>query len=172
MTSREESAGAYGEAVQYMERTREYYAAQGFEKSYRWARHDAAPFQALTKPLAESRLVLITTANEPAPEGWRPGERRPPRRVHSVERTAPPEGFYTDDLSWHKEATHTDDLGSYFPLAHLEALVDEGRLGNLTTRMHGIPTEYSQRRTLASDAPEVLRRCREDGADVALLVPL
>jgi len=35
-----------------------------------------------------------------------------------------------------------------------------------------VPTDYSQRRTIEQDAPEVLARCREDAADVALLVPL
>jgi len=35
-----------------------------------------------------------------------------------------------------------------------------------------VPTDYSQRRTLEQDAPEILRRCREDEVDVALLVPL
>jgi hypothetical protein len=35
-----------------------------------------------------------------------------------------------------------------------------------------VPTEYSQRATSERDAPEILRRCREDGADAALLVPL
>jgi hypothetical protein len=35
-----------------------------------------------------------------------------------------------------------------------------------------VPTEYSQRRTREQDAPEILRRSREDGADAALLVPM
>jgi hypothetical protein len=39
-------------------------------------------------------------------------------------------------------------------------------------RFHGVPTDYSQRRTSEQDAPEILRRLREDAVDVALLVPL
>jgi len=35
-----------------------------------------------------------------------------------------------------------------------------------------VPTDYSQRRTIEQDAPQILARCREDGVDVALLVPL
>jgi hypothetical protein len=35
-----------------------------------------------------------------------------------------------------------------------------------------VPTEYSQRRTLEIDAPDLLTRLREDETDVALLVPL
>ena len=56
-------------------------------------------------------------------------------------------------------------------LTQLQAAVKAGRLGALTPRFHGAPTNRSQRVTLESDGPELLRRCREDGADVALLVP-
>ena len=48
----------------------------------------------------------------------------------------------------------------------------QGRIGSLAPRCHGVPTEYSQRRTTEEDAPEVLRLCREDGVDAAILVPL
>jgi hypothetical protein len=34
-----------------------------------------------------------------------------------------------------------------------------------------VPTEYSQRGTRESDAPELARLMREDGVDVAMLVP-
>ena len=68
--------------------------------------------------------------------------------------------------------TNTDDPDSYLPIHRLRELADEGRIGSLARRCHGVPTEYSQRRTIDRDAPEVLRRLREDGADVAMLVPL
>ena len=61
---------------------------------------------------------------------------------------------------------------SYLPIEPLRELVAEGRLAALTERFHCAPTEYSQRRTREADAPEILQRCRKDGADVALLVPL
>jgi hypothetical protein len=57
------------------------------------------------------------------------------------------------------------------PLAQLQLAVTAGRLGALTPRFHGSPTNRSHRVTGEKDAPELLRRCREDGADVALLVP-
>src|SRR6185369_7007015 len=46
-----------------------------------------------------------------------------------------------------------------------------GRIGALTRRFHGAPTNRSQRVTRETDAPEILRRCQEDGADAAFLVP-
>ena len=47
--------------IGYMERTRRYYEAQGFEKAYVWAQFDDIPFMPLDKPVADSTLVLITT---------------------------------------------------------------------------------------------------------------
>lgn len=155
--------------VRYIDRTRDYYAAQGFEKPYRWAAFDDVPFAPLRKSLAESTAVLITTANEW--HGGVSGPDRPRRRVHSFSSTEPPP-LFTDDLSWHKTATHLNDLDSYLPVHRLAVAVRDRRLGALAPRCHGVPTEYSQRRTREHDAPEILRRCREDGVDVALLVPL
>ena len=152
--------------VPYMDRTRRYYAAQGFEKAYAWAHFDDTPFARPAKPVADSTLALITTA------ALYERQASDPRMVASAETDPVPERLYGDDLSWDKRATHLDDLNSYFPIHRLRELVAEGRLGAIAPRFHCVPTEYSQRRTMTSDAPEILARCREDGADIALLVPL
>ena len=149
-----------------MDRTRRYYAAQGFEKAYAWAHFDDTPFARPAKPVADSTLALITTA------ALYERQASDPRMVASAETDPVPERLYGDDLSWDKRATHLDDLNSYFPIHRLRELVAEGRLGAIAPRFHCVPTEYSQRRTMTSDAPEILARCREDGADIALLVPL
>ena len=154
------------EPVLYMERTRRYYAAQAFEKPYQWARFEDVPFAPLPKPLAECSLALVTTAAR------YDREESDPRYVDSVPVAPPPERLFANDLSWDKKATHMDDRGSYLPIERLQELVAEGRLGALAPRFHCVPTEYSQRRTREADAPEILKRCREDGADIALLVPL
>ncbi|WP_410967275.1 hypothetical protein, partial [Salmonella sp. SAL4436] len=39
-----------------------YYAAIGYKTPYRWAHYTSAPFQPLRKPLAQSRVAIITTA--------------------------------------------------------------------------------------------------------------
>lgn len=152
--------------VPYMERTRRYYAAQGFEQAYRWAHFDAAPFAPLTKPLVESKLALVTTST------LYDRCESDPRQVDSASTIAPPERLFANDLAWDKEATHMDDRASYLPIEPLRELVAQGRLGALAERFHCAPTEYSQRRTQEEDAPDILQRCRADGADIALLVPL
>ena len=158
--------------VSYIDRTREFYAAQGYAKPYVWARHRDAPFAPLAKPLAQSRLTLVTTASPWREDKPVDGVLRGGKTVWSGAMNAPPERLYTDDLAWDKEATHTRDVESFVPLKQLAERVASGRIGSLAARFHGVPTDYSQRRTLEQDAPEILARCREDGADVALLVPL
>lgn len=152
--------------VKYMERTRLYYEAQGFDQSYQWAHFDETPFSSLSKPLSESRVVVITTGSR--------YDRlmTDPRSVDSGETDSLPSHLFASDLAWDKEATHLNDLNSYLPIETLREFVEEGRLGSIGPRFHCLPTEYSQRRTNEADAPEILKRCREDHADVALLVPL
>jgi hypothetical protein len=158
--------------VSYIDRTREYYAAQGYEKPYRWAHYTAVPFAKLARPLAEARVTVVTTASPFIGQDAKEGVLRGAKEVWSGETAATPERLYTDDLAWDKESTHTNDVESFVPLSPLRALVSEGRIGSLAPRFHGVPTDYSQRRTLEGDAPEILARCREDGVDIALLVPL
>ena len=64
-----------------------------------------------------------------------------------------------------------EDPNTWFPLRQLQLAVKAGRLGALTPRFHGAPTNRSQRVTNETDAPELLQRCRDDAVDVALLVP-
>ncbi|MFU8816242.1 MAG: hypothetical protein ACNA7W_12905 [Pseudomonadales bacterium] len=152
--------------VEYIERTRAYYQAQGFERAYRYAQHDQAPFTLPGKRLQDCTVGLVTTASV------YPRAALEPRRVESAAMEPLPERLFTDDLSWDKQATHTDDVNSFCPIEALQALARQRLVGRLAPRFHCAPTEYSQRATLNQDAPEILRRLREDGADVALLVPL
>ncbi len=152
--------------VPYIRRSREYYEAQGFEHSYRYAHFDEAPFTRLPKPLERCTLGLVTTAST------YPRASLEPRRIDSGTTSPPPARLHTDDLSWDKQATHTDDLNTFCPIEQLQALAAEGVIGALAPRFHCAATEYSQRTTLEKDAPELHRRLLEDQADIALLVPL
>ena len=158
--------------VSYIDRTREYYAAQGYDRPYQWATHAEVPFAPLAVPLAECTVTALITAfpyHDRPPED---GVLRGGKEVWSGSTAEVPERLYTDDLSWDKEATHTDDVDSFLPIRRLAELVESGRIGRLAPRFHGVPTDYSQRRTLEQDAPEILRRCREDGVDVVVAAPL
>ena len=152
--------------VSYITRTRDYYRAQGYTTDYLWAHFDTTPFTRLKKPLSESRIGVITTSMPDTESG------RADRRVWSTACEPIPRSMYTEELSWHKSMTHTDDVASFLPLAQLNKLKEEGVIGSLASRFHSLPTEYSQRNTIEKDAPELLARCRQDEVDIAILVPL
>ena len=154
------------EPVGYMEKSRLFYEAQGFERAYQWASFDEVPFTALNKPLSTSRLGIITTA----PTYDR--KNTDARAVDSGSTIDPPERLYGNDLSWDKQATHMDDRESYFPIDHLKAAIESGQLGSLSPRFYCVPTSYSQRETNEEDGPEILQMCQEDQVDIALLIPL
>ena len=152
--------------IPYMERTRLYYRAQGFTRDYVWAKHDDTPFVRLQKPLAECLVTVVTTAVA------HPEIPKPVRTAESIPFSETPETFRTDELAWDKETTHMDDRESYFPLETLRALEREKHIGGLAARFHFVPTQYSHRATRAEDAPAIAAACREDKADIALLVPI
>lgn len=154
--------------VSYIDKSREYYLARGYGNPYRWAHFAEVPFATSTRPLARSVVTLITTAHQIPGAGAEPSL----RTVYSMPSDDPPARLSTDGLFWDRQATHTEDLDSYFPVHRLQESARDGRIGSLTRRLHGVPTTYSQRQTCERDAPEILRRCREDGADAAILVPL
>lgn len=153
--------------VPYMERSRDYYRAQGYARDYRWAHFEDTPFTQLSRPLSECRVGVVTTAMPNTPEGRRE------RKLYSLPSLPPPASMCTDRLAWHRAVTHTEDVASFLPLEPLHFLAeDEGVFAGLAPRFHCLPTEYSQRKTSDEDAPEILRRLREDTVDIALLVPL
>lgn len=49
--------------ISYIDRTRRFYKAQGYDRPYRWAHHADVPFTELVKPLGESRVAIVTTAS-------------------------------------------------------------------------------------------------------------
>ena len=161
--------------IPYIQRTRDYYQALGFP-AYRWAHYADVPFTPLAKPLADSRVALITTA---AP--YRPGlgDQGPGAKYNAAAKFYEVYSDTTDSIpdlrishvGYDRAHTSADDPRTWFPLGRLQECVKSGRIGALTPRFHGSPTNRSQRVTLETDAPEMLRRCREDGADVVVLVP-
>jgi Glycine/sarcosine/betaine reductase selenoprotein B (GRDB) len=154
--------------LRYMELTRNYYRALGYEKDYVWARRDDVPFTRLPKPLPRLNVALIVTAGPPD-ESSRDAHGR--RHVWSCDVDSPPATFDTD-LAWDKESTHTDDRETFLPIDAMRRLVTRGVIGALAQRFHRAPTDYSHAKTMEKDAPELLRRLREDRADAALLTAL
>lgn len=160
----------YRSFVSYIDKSRELYAAQGYTNPYRWAAFDDVPFTALATPLSECNVAVITTSFlHHHDSAW--GAPATDKVVYHHPVADAPDAMFTDDLSWDKDATHTNDTESFLPLAALGGLAADGVIGSLNERFFGVPTEYSQRRT-GLDAEQIAQWCTDDGVDIALLVPL
>ncbi|MDP7546558.1 MAG: glycine/sarcosine/betaine reductase selenoprotein B family protein [Alphaproteobacteria bacterium] len=161
--------------VRYIDRTTAYYLAEGYDKPYQWAQFDDVPFTPLKKPLAESRLALISTS-EVAVRTWQdqrtPLEKGEPANVYGVPSDTPVEDLYSQTHSYDKNATSLEDVNAYFPVTRLREAQAGGRIASFAPTAYGVYNAYSQRKTLEVDAPELLRRCRDEAVDVALLTPV
>ena len=159
--------------VSYIDKSREYYAAQGYSQPYKWGYHQKVPFSILNKSLLDCTVGVVTTAT--LPEHWQnlpKSQSRFLKRPYAETSYPAPEYLYTKDLEWDKDSTHTDDLDTYLPLNRLKELQELGLFGKVSSRFYGVPTTYSQRQTRESDAQIIFNFCKEDGVDIVILVPL
>jgi hypothetical protein len=179
MSDREE--GGFGFApeedvpIPYRQRIREYYQALGYGAPYRWAHFVDVPFAPLGKPLAESRIGLVTTA---APHQPLQGEQGPGApyngaakfdRVYSADSGSDPD-LRISHVAYDRDHTTAEDSNSWFPLAALRHAAAAGQIGEVAPRLHGMPTNRSHRATIGRDCPELLERLRADAVDAAVLL--
>ncbi|MEZ5376034.1 MAG: glycine/sarcosine/betaine reductase selenoprotein B family protein [Acidimicrobiales bacterium] len=157
--------------LSYIDKSREYYAAHGYEKAYEWATNDDAPFTPLSKPLSECKVGAITTSYF-LPEDF--VYRIPsdlPRKPHVAARSEV-ERLNNQHLSWAKDETHTEDPESFLPLARLDEAAAAGRIGSVSDRFYCLPTQFSHRQTQRRDTPQLIEWLQEDEVDVVLMIPL
>jgi len=160
--------------IAYRERIGTYYQTLGYGAPYRWAHYAEVPFTPLKKPLAESRVGLITTAAPFQPDK---GDQGPGAaynasakfyKVYSGD-TAMDHDLRISHIGYDRTHTTAEDSNTWFPLLLLREIAASGRVGELAPRFHGAPTNRSHRVTLEQDCPELLARCREDKVDAVLL---
>jgi glycine/betaine/sarcosine/D-proline reductase family selenoprotein B len=162
--------------IQYMQRTRDYYLAIGYDTPYRWAHHIETPFQPLAKPLAKARVAIVTTAARFDPTK---GDQGPGAAYNGSAKffqvydgdSAKDHDLRISHIAYDRKHTTATDNGTWFPLPQLRRLAAEGRIGEVAPRFFGAPTNRSHRVTVETDAPEILARCKADGVDAAILVP-
>lgn len=161
--------------ISYMARTRAWYLALGYDNPYRWAHYLEVPFFSLAKPLSECVVGLITTAAlfDPAKGDQGPGAPYNARakfyEVYSCDSSLDHD-VRVAHVAIDRLHTSMSDSGSWFPLPLMRQLARQGVIGKLAPRFHGVPTNRSQRHTLSTDCPEILRRCQDDGVDAMVLV--
>ncbi len=168
-------AADWDQPVRYIEKTHAWYDALGYGNPYRYAHCADVPFAPLEKPLAACRIALLTTAAPYQPDKGDQSAKAPYNAAAKFYAVWSGDTAVDHDLRVSHvgvdRAELQDDPNCWFPLPALRRAVAAGRIGALTARFHGIPTNRSQRHTIETDAPEAVRRCHEDGADAAILVP-
>lgn len=169
-------AEALDAPIAYLQRVRDYYSALGYGAPYEWAHYADVPFARLAKPLTRCRIALITTAAPYQPDKGEQGPGAPYNaaakfyQVYSGD-TAGDHDLRISHIAIDRAHTTGEDQGAYFPLKAMRRAQERGRIGALTHRFHGAPTNRSHRTTLETDCPELVQRCRDDRADAAILVP-
>jgi hypothetical protein len=161
--------------ISYMQRTRDYYLALGYGNPYRWAHFADVPFTPLSKPLAELRLGLVTTAAPLQPEM---GDQGPGAEYNAAAKfyqfyaksTETVPDLRISHLGYDRVHTTAADMNTYFPLERLREAAASGRIGSVSPRFYGAPTNRSHRVTMETDCAELLRYCQEDEVDAAVLV--
>ncbi len=162
--------------IAYRERIARYYQGLGYGAPYEWAHFDEVPFTRLRKPLSECRVALITTAAPYQPDKGDQGPGAPYNAaakffsVYSCSSASDPD-LRIAHVAIDRVHTRADDPASYLPLRALRQAAAALRIGSLAPRLHGLPSNRSQRTTLDVDAPEIVQRCLQDGVDAAVLVP-
>ena len=126
-------AAAEDVPVPYLRRIRDYYAALGYGAPYEWAHYNDAPFTPLTKPLAECRVAIVTTAAPYSPDKGDQGPGAPYNaaakfyEVYSGD-TAAEHDLRISHVAIDRKHTTAEDPGTYFPLAELRRAAARGRI--------------------------------------------
>ena len=162
--------------LHYIDRTRTYYLALGYDAPYVWAENSSIPFAPLQKPLSKTKIALVTTAALFDPTKGDQGPNAPynggakfytPYQASTEE--APKTGI--SHIAYDRKHTRATDEQAWLPLNALKQAASEGLIGGVTKHFHGLPTNRSQRTTLEEDAVLLLEALIRDQADAAILVP-
>jgi hypothetical protein len=161
--------------VPYIERTRTYYSTLGYP-AYHWAEFEDVPFEPLKKPVAKSKLALITTAAPYRPElaDQGPGAAYNAAAKFFDVYTAPVDpipNLRISHLGYDRKYTTAEDPRTWLPIEALTQAVADGQLAELASELIGVPTNRSQRVTIEQDAENALAACIDQRVDIALLVP-
>jgi hypothetical protein len=161
---------------------------RGYRGSGRNHDYDDAPFTPLAKPLAASRVGVITSSghfvagDDPEPFGVEDmTQAEAEARIGEFLRETPtlsavPTDVATEDLRVRhggydvRSVSHDREVA--FPLTTLQAFEVEGRIGELASPMYSFPGATSQGRLRKKSLPEWIDRLSAEGIDVLLLVPV
>jgi hypothetical protein len=159
----------------------------GDPKDFRY-RYQDVPFTSMKKPLAESRLLLLTSSghfvegDDPMPLGetdmtQQEAEKRigefikEPPALSRIPIDTPPDRLRVRHGGYPVEAVRADHQ-VVLPLGHLRELAAEGVVGELVSEAFSFVGAASQGRLRKDIAPEWAEMARDLKAEAVLLVPI
>jgi D-proline reductase (dithiol) PrdB len=147
-----------------------------FLRAYRWRRIDPVPWTPVAKPLAGSRLALVSSAGfitpdqEPFDETVRGGDPSFRHIPADVEAATLVNTHRSE--SFDHEPVETDP-NIAFPLDRVRELAERGRIGEVNRRhLSFMGSLTAVGRLVDETAPAAVEALVEDEVDVALLVPV
>ena len=117
--------------VRYIDKTREYYRAEGYDRAYEWAHFETIPFTSfatLGKPLSRCRVGLVSSGDVVRRDMEPPAD-DPRRLVYALPADLPADRFLSRKAAYDRYATTLEDVDSFLPLTHLHRLANDGIIG-------------------------------------------
>lgn len=152
--------------IPYIQRTRERYASY---PPYRWVVNTDAPWTPLTKPIAQTRLALLSSGGF-----YLPGQ--PAFTDGDVSYRRIPIATPLDTLRVHHHGYRDDDAdrdpNCVFPLDRLREMTAAGEIGALVDPAFSFVMTYASQRDIHERGPQLAEELRAIGAEAALLVPV
>lgn len=149
---------------------------RAFLKAYRWRRIGPVPWSPMRKPLASSKLALVSTAGmvqrgqEPFNQQARGGDTSFREIPDDVDVSTLVDSHRSESFD-HRGIESDPNLG--FPLDRLRELQHQGVIGALNHRhLSFMGSITAPGRLIAETAPAGAQRLVDDGIDAALLVPV
>jgi D-proline reductase (dithiol) PrdB len=152
------------------------FAVRLFLKAYPWRRIDPVPWVTPKKPLAQSRMALISTAGLVLP-GQAPFDDRA-RGGDVTFREIPDDANLAGLIDTHRSETFDHagvqaDPNLALPIDRLRELVEQGRIGSANRRhLSFMGSITAPGRLIKQTAPEAAQCLVTDQVDLALLVPV
>ena len=159
------------EPIDYIQRTKDQYAALKYPP-YEWADNaEPAPWQPLRKPLKDCRIALVCSGGIYA-FGQIAFHHKDDNSLRLIPTDVDIAQLRTSHFAYDQTAAR-QDINSVFPLEPLRRALSSGRIGTMAaaalTFMGGI---YSQRKVKDQLAPAIVEQLLEDEVDVAVMVPV
>ena len=158
--------------VQYIASIKERYERLGYAP-YRWFYADEAPpFEPLRKPLARSRVGVLSTSGAYV-VGQIAYYYKDDTSIRAISKGTPIDQIHFSHITENYLQDPRKDPNCILPIDALREVEADGRIGELArdlfSCMGGI---YSQRRVREETIPELHARFQAQAVDVALLVPM